>query len=213
MKRLLLVLAMVCLASGAFAVDVSLGIGGSISYYKNDTKANYFGTDLESTLTRTPWNFMAYADMTYLQFAVGYRTFHGAHETDTGSPDTDLDQFSANYISFSAYGKIPFPLGSITIFPMVGVEYDSTLSGTFSDGTEWDSQTKSDQSEFWIKGGVGLDISMSPQVYLRPEFLVGYKLLNKPEQDGENALKSAGYTNVSILDLSFEVSILIGVRL
>ena len=212
MKKLLLVLAMVCLATGVFAVDVSLGFGASVGSYSNDLKGNYFG-DFESNMTRTPWNFMAYADMTYLQIEVGYRMFHGAHETDTGYPDTDLDKFSGSWVSFAAYGKIPLPLGSITFFPMVGVEYDSTLSGTFSDGTEWDSQTKSDQNEFWIKGGLGLDISVSPQVYIRPEFLVGYKLLNKPEQDQVDYLKSIGATNVSWVDLSFEGSILIGVRI
>jgi hypothetical protein len=216
MKRMLLVLAIMCLATGAFAVDVSLGIGASGAYYSTDLKASLLGAEAESNLTRVPWDFMAYADMTYLQIAVGYRIVRGAHEKDTdptGTTETDFNKFSANWVSFAVFGKFPMPIGSITFFPMIGVEYDMTLSGTFDDGTDWDSKTKSDQNEFWIKGGVGLDITVGPRVYIRPEFMIGYKLLNKPEKDQIDSLKAGGFTDVSLLDLSFEASLLVGVRL
>src|SRR5271169_2062087 len=122
MKRILLVVAMVCLATVAFAADVSLGIGASASYYSSDFTESFAGMTGDSALTRTPFNFMAYADMTYLQIAVGYRMFQGAHEKDTnpisGVTETDFNKFSASYVSFAAYGKFPLRLGSVTFFPM-----------------------------------------------------------------------------------------------
>jgi hypothetical protein len=216
MKRLLSVLALVCLAAGVFAADVSLGVGGSVSYYSWHLTESAGGLSGEADVTRVPFNFMAFADMTYLQIAVGYRTFHGGHETDTdpinGVTDYDYDQWSGSYASLAAYFKIPLRLGSITLFPMIGVEYDIALSGTYSDGTAWTSQTKSDSDEFWIKGGFGLDFSVSTQLYLRPELTVGYKLLNTPEKDMVDAEKALGY-DVTLLPLSFEFSFLLGVRL
>ena len=217
MKRLLLVLAMVCLATGAFATDVSFGIGASASYYSSDFTESFAGLTGDSAITKIPFNFIAYADMTYLQVAVGYRMFRGAHEKDTnpisGVSETDFNRFSASYVSFAAYGKFPLQLGSVIFFPMIGVEYDMVIAGTYNDGTAWTSQTKSDQSEFWIKGGIGLDVPVSPQLYVRPELILGYKLLNKPEKDLIDSEKSLGAYDVSYLDLSVEFALLLGVRL
>lgn len=214
MKRLILILALVCLATGAFAADV--GIGASASYYSSDLKGSFAGETADAAITRIPFDFMVFVDMTYVQLAVGYRMYHGVHEKDTdssGTTETDYSKTEGNYVSFSGYGKYPMELGSITLFPMIGVEYDTTLRGTYSDGSNWTSQTKSDMAEFWIKGGLGADISVTPQLYIRPELIVGYKLLSQPEKDGVDALKALGFTDVSLLPLSIELSVLFGVRL
>ncbi len=214
MKRLILVvLVLACMAATGFAVDV--GIGATGSYYMASLKATQAGIPTETLITGIPFGFMAFVDVGYLQISAGYRMLNGytmkaiVDGSEVGKTDVELN---VNYVSLAAYGKFPIELGPITFFPMVGVEYDRAISGT-SAGVKMTSQDLSDATEFWIKGGVGADISVSPQFYIRPEVIVGYKLLSGPENDLVDATKAGGGTDVSMLDLGFELSVLFGIRL
>jgi len=211
MKRILLVLALVCLATAAFASDLSVGVGASGSYYSSDFKVSGGGSTSDSVATAIPFNFMAYVDITYLQVAVGYRMVDGFHiKTDSGSSD---DKSKYSYVSFAGYGKFPLQLGSITLIPMVGIEYDLTISATDDSGNEANSSQRSDLNSLWIKGGLGAEISITPEVYIRPELLLGYQLNNQSERDAIDYIKSLGASDASILTLNFELAVLLGVRL
>jgi hypothetical protein len=214
MKALVLVLVLLCLATFAFAFDIGLGASGT--YYMSSLKADMLGIPTETLITGIPINFMAFADAGYLQVSAGYRILNNYHLKGfaNGVLVSEGDAtFSLNYVSFAAYGKLPIGLGSITFFPMIGVEYDRAISGT-SGGVTMTSQDLSDATEFWIKGGLGADIAVSPAFYVRPELIVGYKLLSKPENDLVTLTKTNPLiTNVSLIDLSFELAVFLGVKL
>ena len=218
MKRAVFVLALFCLATGASAIGMSAGLGASGAYYMTSGKYEGYGSSSDTLTRRVPFEFMAFFDMSYFQLAAGYRMFNSAHQKTTvkgagaGTNEADYKQ-SAGFISLAGYGKYPFKLGAITLFPMIGVEYDLAIAATDLNGNDLTGSEKTDTNEFWFKGGVGADFSITPRLYLRPELIVGYKLLSRPEKDAISSLKDSGYSSVSILDLSFEVAVLVGLRL
>jgi hypothetical protein len=215
MKALVLALTLLCVAAGAFAVD--FGVGASGSYFMSDIKATAAGLTSDSLETGIPFHFMAFADIGSLQMSVGYRMVNGFHikSTSPSGTVTNSDDTTSkyNYLTFAVYGKLPIELGSITLFPMIGIEYDLTLAATSSTGATATSQDKSDLSSLWIKGGLGADILVSQGFYIRPELLIGYQLNNQIEKDAITLLKLFGASDVSILDLNVELAVLFGVRI
>lgn len=215
MKRLLLVLALVCLAAAAFASDVSVGVGVSGSYFSSDLKLTDAGLDGDILVTGIPLHITAFVDAKYLQVEVGYRMVDGFHVKFTppsGSSTESDDNSKYSYVSFAGYGKLPLRLGAITLIPTVGVEYDLTIAATDDSGTDWGSQ-KSDLNSLWIKAGLGAEIPVSPTFYIRPELLVGYQLNNESDRDTISFYKNEGFDEASIITLNFELAVLFGVRL
>jgi hypothetical protein len=215
MKAFVLVLVLLCLATGAFAFDI--GVGASGSYFMSDMKITSAGLTSAGLETGIPFNFLAFVDLGNIQLAAGYRMVNGFHIKSTSPSGTvtnsDDTTSSYSYLTLAAYGKLPIPLGSITLFPMIGVEYDLTLAATSSTGATATSQQRSDLSSLWIKGGLGADIPVSPGFYVRPELLVGYQLNNQMEKDAITLLKLLGASDASILDLNFELAVLFGVTI
>ncbi len=210
MKRIAVVVALVCLATVGFAGDLSFGIGASGSYFSSDTKLTSAGISQDVTTTEIPYNLFVYVESTNLQLAVGYRTFDGM--TVKGQGGTSEVSAKYSYLSLAGYGKFPLHLGSVVLIPMIGVEYDVTLDATLS-GVSADSQTLSDLNALWIKAGLGAEIPLSPSFYFRPEFLFGYQLNNQFDRDLVNIYKGMGFDDASILELNFELALLFGVKL
>ena len=218
MKRTVFVLALFCLATGAFALGLSAGVGASGAWYMTDIKTSNALASTEMLGTDIPITFLAFADITYAQLAVGFQMINGSHTTKTSTisgvtTTTDISSHAnLRYLTFAGYGKLPIKLGPIVLFPMLGVEYDLTISGTDASGNDLTGRQKADFNEFWFKGGVGADIPITPKIYVRPELIFGYKLLSKPENDYVKFQKDGG-NDSSILDLTFELGVLAGLRL
>ena len=73
-----------------------------------------------------------------------------------------------------------------------------------------DGQASLDQ--FWISAGIGADIPLGKIIYIRPEVMIGYKLLSKYENDQVALKKSGGATNVSTLPLAVSGRLLLGFK-
>jgi hypothetical protein len=71
---------------------------------------------------------------------------------------------------------------------------------------------QADLDQFWISAGVGADISFG-SIYIRPEFLIGYKLLSKLENDTVTNLKNGGATSASVTPLAVSGRVLLGFKL
>lgn len=90
--------------------------------------------------TNIPIDFMAFVDITYLQCAAAFKMINGGRSkkatTTLGvTTTTELDSNATlRYLSFAGFGKYPFQLGPITLFPLIDVEYDMTNVGTDSNG-------------------------------------------------------------------------------
>ena len=217
MKSIAFSLVLLCLAAGAFAIDASVGLGATGAYYMTDIKTSNPIVSTDILGTEIPISFLAFVDLTYLQLAAGLQIINGGHSTTTttisGGTTTTQSDTSATlrYVSFAGYLKYPFRIGPVALFPLLGIEYDLTVDGTNAAGQSLTSTQKADFNEFWLKGGLGADFSITPRIFVRPELTVGYKLLSKPENDFVSVQKAGG-NDASILDLTFDLSVLFGVR-
>jgi len=126
----------------------------SSAFYGEDLTAygGYFFADYEYFTTDIS---LVYSSITLVKEAGGIRdTLYGGFYFNMG-------------VSFS--GKIPINIGLITLFPMIGINYNIALG--FQDG---DGKTYIDVSEFFSQGGfhagAGIDINLG-SFFLRAEGL------------------------------------------
>jgi hypothetical protein len=220
MKIVVLALLMVVVASAAFAIDFSAGLGEAAGYgasTQTTTSALASGTFIASGV---PLGVAAFFDATYAQASVGWQMVAGSHLNttltvlgSTTTTDTDLTTTIGNLI-LALYGRYPFKLGSLTISPMLGVECDINLIDTVS-GVDQRAGMTNDQlanlNAFWIKAGVSADFRLSASFYVRPVLLIGYKFLSKGESDTISSAPSG--TTVSIVSLAAELSVLFGYKI
>lgn len=230
MKKLLVVPLLLCLATAAFALDLSAGGGVTLGGFSQTAYFEpYFWLifDVDSykdVLTNMPFAVAVYFDATYGALTLGFRTNGSTHQKTTviwGS-NTNIsegdDENRSGFLTFSLLGRYPFTLGPITLFPLLGIEYDLNLYYRNTDGTNWkesmSDEQKADLNQFWFKGGVGADIVLYKGLYVRPQVLLGFKLHNQAERDRLVAAQGAPYdaTTFRITDSVFEGGVQAGWR-
>jgi hypothetical protein len=219
MKRILTILFILSISVSAFALDFSAGIGASAGYNWEPMSASGSGTTSTITQSYVPLSFRAFIDATYLEASVGYRMANGASLKTEATGFTTTTTTTSNkqdWVSIGALFKYPFDLGSFTLFPIVGIEYDLNLSFKDSSGSDLKASMTADQKanldQFWIKAGIGADLSFGG-FYIRPEVLIGYKLLSKAENDALAAMKAIpGVSSASITPLEVTGAVLVGFK-
>jgi len=231
MKKLFVVLVLLAFTvGGAFAINLSAGVGASIQAYSNtlsdSASSGGVTASASNTINYTPLGVSAFFDATYLQAAIGYEVANGGSSTVSGTGVTtttsSLNQ-NLSYLLFSAYGKYPFKLGPVSLFPLLGITYLLNLTYTDSSGNNLKSgltsQEQADLNQLWIRGGVGADFSLGQKLYLRPELLTGFKILSSTDNDTvtgvKNALTGLGLSNVSASMgyWSWDLSLMLGYKL
>jgi opacity protein-like surface antigen len=85
-------------------------------------------------------------------------------------------------------GKYPFEISdSFHLFPLLGIEYQLFLSHKDNDENEYKNnsgeESPKDFSSLWFKIGVGADINITDELYIRPEILYSIRLKNKYEDE------------------------------
>jgi uncharacterized repeat protein (TIGR02543 family) len=98
------------------------------------------------------------------------------------------------YINFGAYIKYPFGAGNIKFYPLLGLDYDLSISSGLSDSRPVSPSDPSDAafgppepdatdlSALWLKLGGGVDIGLWRGAYLRAELLYGWRTYNNYEK-------------------------------
>lgn len=231
MKKLPVALVLLCLPPLLFAFDLSAGIGTSVGGF---WQATYFEPyviiptiweyEWRRELTTTvPLTFSAYFDATYAVVSFGFQVNGSPHEKITtwdgstkGTTEGSVDE-RAGFLSFSLLGRYPFTLGSISIFPLLGIEYDINLYLKAADGTDLKAsltdQERSDLNQFWFKTGVGADFFIYQGLYIRPELLMGFKLLTTTEREYlQNVMTTFDATTARTTDFVFEGGVQAGWR-
>lgn len=219
MKRFLTILFILTISVSAFALDFSAGIGASAGYNWEPISATGSGVTSTATASFVPLSFKAFIDATYLEASVGYGMANGGSlKTETtGFPTTTTATTNKqDWLAIGAFFKYPFDVGGIAIFPIAGIEYDMNLSLKDSSGNDLKASMTADQkadlNRFWIKAGIGADLSFG-SFYIRPEVLIGYKLLSKSENDALTAMKAIpGITSASITPLEVTGAVLFGFK-
>jgi hypothetical protein len=182
-KKNLAVLVIAALtASGVFAqgFGLSAGVGG---YFGSDFGGGY---EVLSKKTEMPYfggGGFAFFDATYAELSVG--VLAGALTMKGGSKDTSNSLMN---LDIALLGKFPIAVGSsLTVFPLLGADYQVTLSLKDEDGEDLENsdgdKMAGDFSALWFKFGGGLDYAITDNLYLRFEALYGIRLANKIETD------------------------------
>jgi hypothetical protein len=147
-------------------------------------------------------------DAIYAEASASFAFTGGKWESDnTNNQDLLLDM-SRISLTFGLFGKYPISAGPVTVFPLIGIDYDLTVTAklTRPDGSELpvDGQngrpgSAGDMSALWVKGGGGIDFSLNNNMYLRTSLLYGIRTANKFETDNVgldkdiNALARTGH--------------------
>lgn len=225
MKKLLPVILLTCLATVAFGLDFSAGASATVGTFSSTYHYTEWTVDeWTERWTTVPFDFTAYFDATYGMAAVGFRANGstryvlkwtlGAFSFDNSGDDIE-DENRSGFLSFCLLGRYPFALGPVSLFPLLGVEYDLNLYYKDVDGNDLKAalteQEKADLNQFWFKLGAGADITLYKGLYVRPLALFGFKLLNSAEKDTlENAKANAASARYT--DFLFEGGVMVGWR-
>ena len=216
-RVLVLVLAMVGIAGGVFALpEFKLSAGGG-GYFTND-----FGGGVETgdpkVSYKTPYaggGGFVFFDATYAEVDVGFFGGGGKFKMESGSSTTEVDT-SYMGLDIGLLAKYPFALGEkFTLSPLLGITYRFMLSAKM-DGTNYQNSDGDDApgdfSALWIRLGGGLDYSLTSNLFLRGQALYGLRLENGYEYDHTGANASATNGGSRLLGHGLEVRIAAGYR-
>ncbi|MCL2762072.1 MAG: hypothetical protein FWD36_02540 [Treponema sp.] len=187
MKKL--VMAALCLmivATGAFAMDKNVGFGimynntttnGRVSF--SDTYYGPYGYETYSVnadwkLTRNGFGAFGFFGLgRFLELNLGFLyknpdkmtiTSEGYTETISGS---EMDLEGTGALQLGVYFKYPIPISDMFVFfPTGGIDVEITTSSETWDGWSW-------WHDFWIRGGLGLDVFFNDRTFLRTHVIYG----------------------------------------
>jgi hypothetical protein len=171
------------------AADFSVSIGGRIFYNGmfNIWKYNYEYTgyadpnaDLaaifdNNLFSNHGFGIGGFFDATYVEIGIDF--IFGSFKPNSEKYFSDFELKSTQF-GFSILGKYPFAFGEITVFPLLGIDYQLFLSGE-SNGWPLSRDDLGDDDDmydaFSISVGIGLDYNLSGKLYLRGELLANFK--------------------------------------
>jgi hypothetical protein len=231
-KLVLALLMMALLAGGAFAqVEFSAGFGGTFTA----DFMNYAWTDdgkkvLDLINMDTNYldenhiggGFFAYFDATYVMASLGMG-FYGltaANKDMQKILDDAKATISLTTLDIGLLGKYPIPLGTATLFPMLGVDFkiaiahNQTVDGTkytFGEDYSKDENLGDYYTSVWLKFGVGADIPLGEKLYLRPMFLYGIGTLPTKAKDAMDTLNDIIKT-VDIIYHGLDIKLALGFK-
>jgi len=214
-KKIILMLLMAAfLTGGAFAqINMSAGLGGNFGVYMR----SYSG-DGDNPKPVIGSGFHAFFDATYAVAKLGMFIGGSSDEIEGPYGKSKYKNTSA-FFSLGLLGKYPIELGSFTLFPMLGFEYNIFMSGKYSsevNGVEVSSEKGSrsdlgDESSandmFILQLGAGADINLTDNIYLRPSLLWGIDLHRNSKEKADKEIR-----DVSVFKHKLDVGIAIGYK-
>jgi hypothetical protein len=215
-KGLMVLVLTVLIVGGAFALDISYGLGG---YFINDA-----GGGVEAVLNnvtiaslKTPYKgggIYAFYDFSYFEANAGFFITSGEWEDYGNGLGTITHDVSCFGCHLGLYGKYPFMISDkLTVFPLLGLSMQSVLSVKI-DGEKVSGED--DLFAVWFKAGGGIDFNFSSNKYLRMEALYGLRLSNRFEDDMADDFRriSMGRADVkTLLGHGLDIKLAIGFSL
>ena len=209
MKKTALVLFLLITAKGIFAADFSLSAGGGGLFGYTFTRYTLEGTALDGnlrsiqTMDRINYGGFLFFDATYGVLSVifqGGSSFYAEDLMIAGNSEMSGNGRGEEIsLGISLMGKYPFSInGRVTWFPMLGVEYHFALrqwrqpEGEFTvDRTTGSLPEDLDKNgnpyplsawnSWWINIGAGFDFYIVGPLFLRSEFIFGFRLPTRYE--------------------------------
>jgi hypothetical protein len=187
-KKMVMVLLIAAVVTGAAFAQMSAGAGGSYGYVTSSADGE--------TNSMNSFGAFAFFDANYVMVKVGVN-FSTLEESYLNMKY----EYAQNYLALGVLGKFPIDLGVLTLFPMLGIEYDLLLGYdrtlTIGSSSSTESISRGDLSD---TKGVDLgdrrivdeaDINLTDSMYLRPTLLYGINLSKtEAEADIDGLFKS-----------------------
>jgi hypothetical protein len=140
-------------------------------------------------------------DAEYAEAFAGYFAGDGKWESANAPLPGYLPYMPRTCLNFGVFAKYPFAFERVKIFPLLGIDYESSISGRlkYRNGNEYvfdgadNRPDADDMSALWFKFGGGVDFSLGQSVYLRSEFLYGIRTANTFEMNSVDTEISYGH--------------------
>lgn len=191
MKKIAVIL-MTLLCAGALSAEgIKVSAGADVGFSMDSLKSTAsLGTITQSFYTLDVKGFL---DFTYAVVSIGYSTQMGVLSSAQvssyyGNLTTNYDT-KMNFLTFSFLAKYPYKMSGVTLFPLLGVEYDMVVNSNTSVISE--SQAAGYNDFFLVLGG-GADLDLSSKVYLRPALTYGFNLTPLPTTSSSSMTYSGG---------------------
>ncbi len=220
MKKFISVFVIVVLmGAAAFAIETSAGGGVKYTNTMSNLEASESPVTIEISSAMSEVAIYGFFDAKYIQIDLGYSMITGGSlkESLDGMGPLDFSNSadfkgSGSYLTLGVLGKYPIQVGSVTLFPLLGMESKLNLTLKDEDGNDvkkdMTSSEKSNLNQLWFKAGIGADLNITPKVYVRPSILFGTKLKNSEEKDSIAEMEDMGSDvkfNVFRLDIGAAV--------
>jgi hypothetical protein len=200
MKKIVIFLVLAALITGGAFAQMSVGGGVFLDMsFGNGTKNDTL--KMKSGSNNTSFGGFIFFDANYVEVDVGfaYGSLKGTYTIDGKTPAGYQDDGGGNalQLDFSVLGKYPINLGSLTVFPLVGINYNVVLSikGKGSDKFEskipyldnnyrlQETSAMAEFSQFGLLAGVGLDVPFSNNLFFRAEALLNMRFASKSARE------------------------------
>ncbi|MDR0464185.1 MAG: hypothetical protein LBG94_03600 [Treponema sp.] len=205
MKKAVLVLVLAALVTGGMFAQLGMSMGGG-AYFDMSRGNGLDNIITDSSKAKTASNNTSYGgfvffDAKFVEVSAGYAygmikptlTNNGEEYKFGGSglfdPLMDALMFLAFgvaemnvwQLNISLLGKYPINLGFLTLYPLGGIEYNRIMAGTLKFGGEEApfEEEIAEFSQFGILAGLGIDISLGRQYFIRAQGLFNLRLPNQ----------------------------------
>jgi len=131
-------------------------------------------------------------DAVYAEAFAGFSAGGGKWKSGDANPprENSLPDMSRACVNIGAFAKYPVAAWVVNVFPLLGVEYEASISGKLKDDAgeiKFDGTGGRPNAEAlsaaWFKLGGGADFGLGKNLYLRAEFLYGWRTANAYEKD------------------------------
>jgi hypothetical protein len=124
-------------------------------------------------------------------------------------------------MGLGVYGKYPFEMDQVLIFPILGAQFGIGVAQNFIKDFEARNAKKgnsygmaSDWTALSIKAGVGFDLDLNLNTFIRGGFLLYYKLNSLLDQAFVDAIANSSNDASAVnVNLGFDLEFLIGYRI
>jgi hypothetical protein len=133
-------------------------------------------------------------DAVYAEAFAGFSTGGGRWESGNAAINAGNPDMPRSYINIGAFAKYPLDIGSVKLFPLLGIDYEAAIAASlkYDDGLEYyfgggdGNYAASALSAVWFKFGGGADFALGQAMYLRAEALYGMRAANGFEKEEAN---------------------------
>ncbi len=156
----------------------------------------------------------------YTQFGIGYLSSLSAttkfDNTSLNTSDSQPLEDKESFLVISALLKYPVSLGSVSLFPLGGIEYDLNLSYKDSNGNDLktgsDTTWEAGLNHLFLQVGAGAAFNFG-KVVVSPEFVFGWKVKTSQDTAIEDHFTGLGWDSVSVKETKLDFGLLVGVQI